>query len=452
MENLKIYFYGVGGVSMSALARLCANFGAKVYGSDDNIDTNFEELRKNGIDCGNGINFAKIDDCDIFVYTIAVGENSEVVEYARKKGKKVLERAVFLGEIASFFKFSIAVAGMHGKTTTTAMLGNIFLKANKNPTIHLGGDSLDFGGNIYLGGKEYFITEACEFNKSLLNLRPHSCIITNIEREHMDTYKDLDEIYATFSTFTQQCEKFVVVNGDSIEVEKLKTNAKLVKFGLDDSNDFVAKNITQNEGKFEYDVCYKNRKIMHIKLNVMGMHNVLNSLACVALAKCYGVKNSDIATKICGYMGVNRRLTLLKLQNDINIYHDYAHHPTEVKATLDTLKLLKKKRIIAVFQPHTYTRTKALMSEFVQCFDMADFLYILPTYPAREKYLFGGDAQDLFYNLNGRINCEYCTNFVSLEYELNKQLAPNDILVFLGAGDIEKIAKMYVKTMKIERK
>lgn len=448
MKNLKIYFYGIGGASMSALARLCANLGVQVFGNDDNKGANLTELQQAGIECGYSVDFEKVNLCDIFVYTIAVGENNSIVEYARKKGKKVLERAVFLGEFADFYKCSLAVAGMHGKTTTTAMLGNIFIKANKKPTIHLGGESLNWAENFYLGEKNFFITEACEFNKSLLHLKPHSCVITNIECEHMDTYKNLDDIYETFSTFAQNCKKFVVVNGDQININKLKTNAKIIKIGLKNDNDFLAKNITQKDGKFEYDVYQNNQKIMHIKLNVLGMHNVYNSLACVALAKNLGIKNSDIMAGICEFSGVNRRLSILKTQKNIDIYHDYAHHPTEIKATLGTLKLLNKKRIIAVFQPHTYTRTKALMNDFVECFDTANFLYILPTYPAREKYLLGGDAQDLFYNLNGRIDCAYCTNYFALEFELNKQLQSGDVLIFIGAGDIEKIAKKYAKIVE----
>ena len=447
MKDLKIYFCGICGISMSALAKLCAHFGAKVSGSDDNQNADFNELTLCGIECSIGANKQKIDECDIFVYTIAVGAQNSAVTYAKSKNKQVFERAEFLGEIEKHFIHAIAISGTHGKTTTTAMLGNIFAIAGKKPTVHLGGESINFNGNLLLGDKDYFITEACEFNKSLLHLYPETAVITNIECDHMDTYKNLTQIQETFDTFATQTTKNVIINGDLIDKNIFKDTQKLVTFGLKENNDFYAKNIKQHLGKFEFDVYKNNTTLVHISLNVLGEHNVLNALACVVVSSLYNIKFDDIVAGIEGYSGVKRRLSLLTSKDGIKVYHDYAHHPTEIKTTLKTLKLLKPQKIIAIFQPHTYSRTKALMQEFSSCFSDADYLYILPTYPARESYILGGDAQDLFYNINGKVDCTYCTNQITLEYELSKQLQKGDILVWLGAGDIVDYANDYVQKL-----
>lgn len=432
---------------MSALAKLCAHLGASVCGSDDNASA-LMDLKKHNIAVFAGVNYEMLAKCDYFVYTVAVGEQNFVVQQALKLGKHVYERAEFLGIVAKNYKHVIAVSGTHGKTTTTAMLGKIFETAGYNPTVHIGGDAVDFGGNLHIGSKNYFITEACEFNRSMLALSPESTIITNIERDHMDTYSDLADIENAFKQFAAQTKKAVVINGDKIDKKIFNNSQKIVTFGLKNSNDYYALNLQEIDGKFSFDCYYKDKLLGNIKLNIMGAHNVLNTLACIAIARQYKIKFCDIVAGISEYNGVKRRLTLLKRTKGISIYHDYAHHPTEISATLDTLKLLNFKRIIAVFQPHTYSRTKALMNDFVSCFSNADFLIILPTYPARENYIMGGDALDLFYNLGGRQNSAYFSNYEGLQFELDKMLLRGDCLVWLGAGDIDKIAEKYKKHLK----
>ncbi len=448
MQNFSIYFYGIGGVSMSALAKLCASLGASVCGSDDNDSNTLLELKKHKINVFVGVNYEMLAKCDYFVYTVAVGEQNFVVQQALKLGKHVYERAEFLGIVAQHYKHVIAISGTHGKTTTTAMLGKIFETAGYDPTVHIGGVAIDFGENLRIGGANYFITEACEFNRSMLALSPESTIITNIERDHMDTYSDLRDIENAFTQFATQTKKYVVINGDKIDKKVFDSSQKIITFGLKNSNDYYALNLQEVDGKFSFDCYHKHKLLGNIKLNIMGEHNVLNALACVVVARQYKIKFCDIAAGISGYNGVKRRLTLLKRTKGINIYHDYAHHPTEIAATLDTLKLLDFKRIIAVFQPHTYSRTKALMGDFVSCFSNADFLIILPTYAARENYIMGGDALDLFYNLGGRQDCAYFSNYEGLQFELDKMLTRGDCLVWLGAGDIDKIAEKYKKHIK----
>ena len=440
----RIHFVGIGGISMSALAKLMLSCGAYITGSDDVESAEVLALRKLGIDIKIGSNYRAVEQADLIVYTIAVGEHKDL-NLAKKLNKRVLERAEFLAEVSKSYKNVIAVAGTHGKTTTTAMLTNILVCAGLDPTVHIGGNSLNLNSNLLIGGQEYFITEACEFNKSFLKLTPDYSIITNIEQDHLDTYKNLDEIDIAFNEFMEKTTKKVVINADYIDDIQHYDKDKYLTFGLLEKGELCAKRLTQRNGKYSFDVFYKDKKLCRIKNNILGEHNIQNALACVGLCLVLGIDIEFIKQGIESFKGVERRLTLLKTKNGVKHYQDYAHHPTEIKTLLQTLKLIKKGRIIAIFQPHTYTRTFALMQDFVQCFDDADFLYILPTYSAREAYLVGGDATDLFYNLGGRINCQYCSNFESLSYELDKMLELNDICIWIGAGDIYQIAKKYLE-------
>ncbi len=444
----KIYFYGIGGVSMSALAKLCLSLGYEVFGSDDNDSENLHELKKLGVRVSLPCDKNAINECDYFVYTIAVGQNSNVVRYALDLGKIVYERAEFLGLIAKNYQKVVAIAGTHGKTTSTALIGEVFKIAGKKPTVHIGGDALNLGGNLLIGKREFFITEACEFNRSFLHLQPTCALILNIERDHMDTYKDELDLQNTFAQFAKNSTEVVILNGDQINLKNYKNCKKIITFGFNKNNDYCAKNIRSRKGKFSFDCYYLSEFIGRVKLNILGRHNILNALGCIAVARYYNIDFCDIVAGISAFSGVNRRLSLLKQVNNITHYHDYAHHPTEIKTTLETLKLLKPKRLIALFQPHTYSRTLALMNEFCSSFDCVNFLYILPTYPAREEYKFGGDALDLFYNLNGSVNCAYYSNFYSLAYELDNSLRAGDCVVWLGAGDIDKIAEKYLENRK----
>ena len=440
----RIHFVGIGGISMSALAKLVQSYGNVVTGTDDVESAEVRELRQLGIEVKIGSNFKAVEQADIVVFTIAVGEHKDLI-LAKKLNKRIIERADFLGNIAQKYKNVIAVAGTHGKTTTTAMLANIFVCAGLNPTVHIGGNSLSLGGNLRIGGNEYFITEACEFNKSFLKLEPDYSIITNIEQDHLDTYKNLDEIDFAFNEFMEKTKDKVIINGEYVEDIQCYAEEKFLTFGLTGKEKLFAKRLIQRNGKFSYDVYFNGKKIFHVKNNILGEHNVLNALACIGLCLILGIKTEFIKAGIESFKGVERRLTLLKTKNGVLHYQDYAHHPTEIKNLIDTLRYIKKTRIIAIFQPHTYTRTFALMNDFVQCFDGIDYLFILPTYQAREQYLIGGDATDLFYNLGGRLDCQYCSNFETLKYELDKILKSGDICVWIGAGDIYNIAKIYLK-------
>lgn len=443
-NKIRLHFVGIGGVSMSALAKLCVSRGYIVSGTDDNESATLEELSKLGVNIAIGSNREAIDLADRVIYTVAVGEHEDLV-YAKSRKKPLVERASFLGEIASTFEHVIAISGTHGKSTMTAMVGLIFKRAKLKPTVHLGGNSPDLGGNMLIGKDKYFITEACEFNRSFLSLQPECCCITNIECDHMDTYSDYDDLYESFGTFATKTKKAIVFCGDCVNLKRQK-NKKYISYGLDEKNKLCAKRIKEQNGRFSFDCYIEGNFLCRIRLNVVGKHNILNALGAIAIAHYYGVDKQIIIDALESFGGVDRRFMWLGQKNDVSHYADYAHHPTEIRALLDSLDLLKKDgKTVVIFQPHTYTRTKFLMREFVSVLSDCQNLILLPTYSAREKMLPGGDSTDLFFALPLKDNRLYCTNYYNLRANLNSILRPGDLCVWVGAGDIIDIAKYFLK-------
>lgn len=442
--NKNIVFLGIGGISMSALARLCLHMGANICGTDVVQNENIIALKKDKIakiKIGNSPSM--IHQADIVVYTNAIGEENPNLKLARRLHKRIYERATLLGLISCKYKHIIAVSGTHGKTTTTALLGWIFKTANLNPTVHIGGISQNFNSNIRIGSNKFFITEACEYQKSFLHINPNISIINNIELDHPDCYKNYDEIFSTFLQFSRQTKDFLVINGDNLD--KTKFNHKqLITFGINKTNDVYANNIKTVRNKTSFCLFYKKQKLTSITTTMLGQHNIYNILAATSVALIYNININDIKQAIKTFTGTKRRYEILC--NKPLLVLDYAHHPSEIKASINTSKQLSKDHIIAIFQPHTYSRTLALMSEFCQCFKGVDKLFILPTYPAREQVLVGGRAIDLFYNIKN-VDAQYVSNPQSLLYELSLNKHPNDIILWLGAGDIENIARKYAKTL-----
>ena len=424
----KILFYGVCGVSMSALAILSTK-DHEVWGYDDfPHDVEFLSLHK--IKLLNKIDAHTLLTFDEIIYTNAILKAKQLIEFAKKNNKTIYERAEFLGKLSQQFENVIAISGTHGKTTTTAMVGAIFQKARLNPTVHVGGTVSDWMSNFLLGEDKYFITEACEFNKSFLALKPDVSVITNIEPEHLDTYANYENELDAFKQFATQSK--TVICGENVKIKPSLT------YGMKPTNYVSAINLTQTDGKFKFDCVVNHKTWGSVQLKIMGQHNVENALASIAVALRYDMDFPTIKTALENFAGVERRLKKVSEGKLGTHFLDYAHHPTEIKATLDAVKNLPHKRIVAIFQPHTYSRTKSLMNEFCSCFD-CDELYLLPTYPARESFIAGGDSLDLFYNLNGKINCKLFNSDESLFYDLKENLCVGDIVVWLGAGNIDKI-------------
>ena len=315
-----------------------------------------------------------------------------------------------------------------------------------SPTTHIGGFLPELG-NLILGKKSIFITEACEFNKSFLHLSPNVCIITNIEKEHMDCFKNEKDLINSFYQFAHQTKDLIVIKNDIPILHKLLTEKpSIITFGIDDNSDIVAKNLNQTNGKFSFDCYYKKELLGNINLNVFGKHNVLNALSVIAVALYFKLDFNLIKNGLEGFNGVERRFQFLKT-SPFTIIHDYAHHPTEIKETLKTAKLLNKNKVVCIFEPHTYSRTKSLMKEFCESFYDADKLYLLPTYSAREQPIKDGSSFDLFLNLPEEIDCEYYEDKNKLFNQLLKTVENDDLIIFLGAGTIGEYSLEFLKLL-----
>lgn len=448
--NLKnfqnIHLSGICGSSMSALANILHTKKFHITGSDDYMSTTFSSLSDKGISVSLGHNPQFIHNADLIVHTSAIPSTHPDLLLAKQLGKPTMERALFLGVLASSYLNTIAVSGTHGKTTTTAMLDYIFQSASLNPTTHLGGTMHHNSANYSIGSKKFFLTEACEYNRSLLHLHPNTSIITNIEAEHMDCYQDYNDLLATFQQFSHQTKDLIIINGDSLNkaIFNPTKGQTLYTFGFNNTNTCYADNIQSNQGKYIFDCIYQGKNLGQVRLNLYGRHNILNALACILTSIYYNIHFSIIQSALANFSGVNRRFDIL-LSQDINIIHDYAHHPTEITHAIDTALSISTGKLHTIFEPHTYSRTLTLMREFSTAFRNTHFLYILPTYPAREMPLLGGDAIDLFYNvLTNTPNITYCPHPQSLFHTLDNIIQPKDTLLFLGAGTIDTIATQYL--------
>lgn len=438
-----IHLVGVGGVSMSALAKICLNNNVYVSGSDSQKTEITEELRHLGVNIFYKHNVENIKGADLVVYTSAVGEDNCEVVQARKYNIEVLERTDFLHNICNQFSEVIAVSGTHGKTTTTAMIGCIFEKAKLNPTVHLGGSCENFNGNLRLGGKQFLILEACEYQKHLLKI-PHTVgVILNMELDHAECYKNIFELQKTFNKFANNSTKITIMNEKNLSF--VNRNNKYITFSEKCNGNFCAKNIElYQDGKVKF-TCYKNLEFYgKFKLNCFGIHNVYNALSAIAVADFYNIDYKYIYEGLSEFKGIKRRFEYMGKINNQIVVHDYAHHPTEIETAIETARQIFKKPVLVVFQPHTYSRTKYLFSEFVSKLNLADEVVVMPTYPARETKKQGYDAKKLFYvlkKLNKKNRFFYSYN--KIKNHLNSKLGYT--ILILGAGDIENLAKSIKK-------
>lgn len=425
---------------MSALAKLCLNNGLIVSGSDCKASNITDELKSLGIKIFIGHNKENILDADTVVYTIAVNESNEEVKEAKRLRLNVLERSDFLNLVSKEYKIVIAVAGTHGKTTTCGMLASIFISAQKNPTVHMGGECDIIGGNLRIGDKNFFITEACEYKKHLLKIPHNVGVVLNIEPDHPDSYKNENDLHDTFDKFCEMSKDLSVINENHMILLKNSRFYKSLTFSCNNFGNFTAKNIRQyKSGKITFN-CYKNGEFYsNFELSLYGKHNVMNALACIAVADYYNISKLHISKGLKNFTGVKRRFQFMgKIINNI-VIEDYAHHPTEIFNLIKSTKEIFNKNIVAVFQPHTYTRTKSLLTEFLNCFKYANQIIILPTYKAREKPIKNASGKYLFKCLKSlNYDCKYAQSFSSAKKLLYKFY--NSIILIIGAGDIENLA------------
>ena len=435
----KIHMIGIGGVSMSGLAEILKNKGYIVTGSDINKSALTDTLIKNNIPVMFGHNENNVKNADAVVYTAAIKKDNPEYCYAQNNNIPLIERSVLLGEITKLFNNTIAIAGTHGKTTTTSMLSVAFLESNMDPTISVGGEIPEINSNYKIGNSEYFLTEACEYVESFLTLSPHCGIILNIEEDHLDYYKDINHIISSFNKFAKKIDNtgYLVINNDDKNCHSISSEAQLIPFGIDTPSKFMAKNINYTNEYSTFDFTEDEEKICNVKLKVPGKHNIYNALACLTVCKLYNLDLEKVITALSKFTGAKRRFELKGIKNGISIYDDYAHHPSEIKATLKAAKSKKKNKIWCVFQPHTYTRTKALLNEFADSFYDADNVIITDIYAAREKDNGEINSKDLVDKISKTSNnAIYIKDFEEIISYLKNNSHEDDLIFTIGAGNV----------------
>ena len=448
----KIHMVGIGGVSMSGIAEILTNFGFIISGSNNVQSEVTERLRKKGIEIFIGHNAENITDVDIVVYSAAIKLDNVELVTAKQKNIPIIERADFLGELTRCYQNTIAISGTHGKSTTTSMVSLCFLEALKDPTIQVGADIKNINGNYKVGNSEFFIIEACEYVESFLKFSPKAEIILNIDNDHLDYFKTFDNIKNAFIKYVKLLPEdgILVVNGDdanSLDLTKY-THAKSLTYGITNKNtDFFAVNIVfDNNGFPEFDVYGKGTFYGTIKLNVTGMHNVLNALSCIALCDFYGIELKFIQKALLNFTGASRRFEFKGMLNGASIYDDYGHHPTEIIATSKALMNKKYNQSWVVFQPHTYSRTKSLLDDFAKALLNFDNIIILDIYAAREKNIYGITSKDLVDRISslGK-NAKYIPDFNECVHFLKDNVKNNDIILTQGAGTVTEIGNMLLE-------
>ena len=438
----KIHFVGIGGVSMSSLAVWAKRCGHEVSGSDMQYSDIVKKLINFGINISIGHDINNVKEASLVVYSNATDTSCEVA-HAKKLGIKTVSRAQFLAGVLKEYSNTVCVAGAHGKTTTTALVYNVLKTAGKLPSLHLGANLISSGRSYEYSNKDSMVCEACEYKDAFLHFPTSIGVILNIAPEHLDYFKDYNGVLNSFNKFANNSQNLVInydfFNKNAVFFEHF--DKKVLTFGLNYGN-FTAKNIVQNNnGTYCFD-CYKNDKYyLKIKLNLIGKHNVLNALATIAVCDMLKISKKHICTGLQTFEGVERRFEYL--HKDKFLVHDYAHHPDEISATLTETLNFYKHKLLVVFQPHTYSRTKHLMQDFKKCFLKAKEVLILKTYSAREKYDAKGSAKCLANNLGN--NAKYIRSFkIAKEYVCDKIKQGYGVL-FLGAGDIYSFSKIVAK-------
>ena len=447
-----IHMIGIGGVSMSGIAAILANWGFNVTGSDRSSSVNTEKLIKMGIPVTIGHDIKSIASSDVVVFTAAIKQDDPEIVEAKKLNIPTIERADFLGELTKCFKDTICISGTHGKTTTTSMISLCFLEALQDPSIQVGAVLKQLDGNYRVGSSEHFIIEACEYVESFLKFSPKAEIILNIDNDHLDYFKTFDNIKNAFIKYVKllPSDGLLVINGDDNNCLDLPqyTDCKIVKYGINNKNvDFYADNIKFDNNGFPYFDVYKNNEFFcNIHLSVPGKHNILNSLACISLCDYYGIDIKSIQSALEKFTGADRRFEFKGTVNGANIFDDYGHHPTEVTAVAKAMQEKKYNKSWVVFQPHTYSRTKNLLDDFAKALSNFDNIIVLDIYAARETNTYNISSEDLVNKIKslGK-DTKYIPDFDECVNFLKDNVKPNDIIITLGAGTVTKIGPMLLE-------
>jgi len=445
----KVHFVGIGGIGMSGIAELLINQGFEVTGSDLQKSEITDRLESLGAEIFVGHKAENLDASDVLVYSSAVRENNPELQAAREKNVPIIRRAEMLGELVALKETSIAVGGTHGKTSTSSMIGALLTEAGMDPTLVVGGLVHTLKSNTQLGSGDLIVVEADEYDRSFLMLRPTLAVVTNIELEHTDCYEDLKDLQGAFSQFCNSVPFYgsVIVCMDSPGVQEIISRIKrpVVTYGFSNQADLQAEDVHFVESRTSFTVIHKGQTLGRMDINVPGVHNVSNALAAVAIGLEMELDFATIARGLFSYQGVRRRFDIKGIRNDIMVVDDYAHHPSEVKATLKAAKTGWDRRIVAVFQPHLFTRTRDFYRDFARNFLSTDVVVVTDVYPAREDPIEGITGKlvvDAARELGHR-HVIYEPDMEKIIPTLNEVVEPGDMVITLGAGTIWRYSQAY---------
>lgn len=428
---------------MSPLAEVLRGMGLVISGSDINESEKTQHLRELGIDIAIGHSEKNLPaDAQFIIRTAAARDDNPEIVAAHRRGIPVFERTEAWGAIMKDYKNALCISGTHGKTTTTSMSTHILMAAGRDPTVMIGGTLPMLAASHRVGGGDTIVMESCEYYNSFHSFFPTIAAILNIEADHLDFFKDLEDVKASFRKFaslvpTGGC---IVANADDENtMDAIKgIDRRVLTFGLSERADVRAAAIERKGARTEFDILYNGKLFSHVCLGVPGFHNVKNALAAAAAAICLGIDGDAVSRGLAGFTGAGRRFEFKGKIGGADVYDDYAHHPGELRALLDAVEPLGYKRVIAVFQPHTYSRTKALFDDFAEQLRRPDVTYLAEIYAAREKNTVGISSEDLARSVPGSV---FISSFEELENQLRKTASPGDIIITIGAGDIYKVGE-----------
>ena len=451
-KDKRIHFIGIGGISMSGIAQIVQSLGGIVSGTDIKESEITEKLVEEGMDIKYGHHPEMIESADIIVYTAAIHEDDPERIATRNLHKENYERAEFLGIISKQYENCLCISGTHGKSTTTGMVSMCFLEACLNPTIQIGAMLSPINGNTHIGDNNYLIMEACEYVDSFLHFHPTSIIITNIDNDHLDYFKNLDNIKKSFNKYVNLLPEdgLLIKNNDDINSSNIEAGykGKIITYGITNKADYMAQNIKVDDlGHYSFDIYYQDKFLTTISLNINGKHNIYNALAVFALSYNY-IKDIEIIKRgLEKYRGVGRRFEYLGLCNGAYVYDDYAHHPTEIKTTLESVKKIKHQQDYCIFQSHTYSRTKEHLDAFADILSKFDNVIIAPIYPAREINTFNISEEMLVAKIKEKNpNVIYLDSFAKITEFIKSKVQEKDLVITVGAGPVNKISKDLVKS------
>lgn len=453
LKSIKnIHFVGIGGSGMCPLAEILLSKGYHITGSDCNESDTLERIKNYGIKVYMGHNGDNIKDAELVVYTAAVKQDNPELVAAREKGITTVERSEMLGAVSDKYKKSVAISGTHGKTTTTAMLTQILMGCNLDPTAIIGGKLPFIGGNSVVGKSEVIVCEACEYVNTFLQMHPAISVILNVDADHLDFFKDIDDIKNSFNKFAKQTSELLVINGDdknSVDCTA-DVNLKKLTYGFDSKNDYYAANYKKCGGVTQtFDLMQGDKLLTKITLNVPGKHNVLNSMAAITVALYLGADPQNIAKSIAEFSGVHRRFEILGKANGITVADDFAHHPTELTATLNAAMAMGFNKVWGVFQPHTFSRTFMLLDDFAKALSIPDEIIISEILPVRETNTYNIYAEDLCAKIDGSV---YRKTFDEITDYVCEHAKPGDLILTMGGGNVYMCAnKIYARLKEVNK-